>query len=217
MLEQDWVAWFMSWAGAAFDLSIVFLLLWKRTRLLGLGMAIFFHLTNHLVFNIGIFPYLSLALTGLFFPPAWPRRWLDHLAEKYPRRLGRIRVNWQQAFIGREVASAPIWQQTRTRLVFFLLAGIMTIHFLLPLRHHLYPGDVAWTEEGHRYAWRMMLRTKSGRGHFEVKDLATGESEKVFPTRIMRRKQSRKLFTHPDMILQYAHHLRTRPQRKGGR
>ncbi len=32
----------------------------------------------------------------------------------------------------------------------------------LPVRHYFIPGNVFWTEEGHRMAWRMMLRNKAG-------------------------------------------------------
>ena len=34
---------------------------------------------------------------------------------------------------------------------------------------HLYPGDVAWTEEGHRFAWHMRLKDKVGAARFLVR------------------------------------------------
>ncbi len=217
VIAQEWVAWFMSWGGALFDLSIVFLLLGKRTRILGLAMAIFFHLTNHLIFNIGIFPYLSLALTGLFFPPHWPRKWFDHLVSKYGGRFDRWQQRWRNRLATRPAQKRSIWQinQFYQLPICIGLALLLFVQGALPLRHHLFPGDVAWSEEGHRYAWRMMLRTKYGRGYFTVKDLSTGESERVSPRQELRLKQSRKLFTHPDMILQYAHHLRDQAAEEG--
>ena len=50
------------------------LLLVKATR--GWVMAIYFafHLMNHFMFNIGIFPWLAMAGTLLFLEPDWPRR-----------------------------------------------------------------------------------------------------------------------------------------------
>ena len=164
LVAWEGTAWFMAWGGALFDLSIVWLLLWRRTRLFGFALAVGFHFINLLVFNIGIFPYLSVALTALFFPPDWP---------------------------GRAVG----------------LSLLLALHVFLPLRHHLWPDDVAWTEQGHRYAWRMMLRGKQGRGYFSLVDRATGEEERVLPQQELSRRQARKLLTHPDMILQYAHHL----------
>ena len=88
---------------------------------------------------------------------------------------------------------------------------VVAFHVLFPLRHHLIPGDVAWTEEGHRYSWRMMLRSKQGFGTFLVKyqdSTGTERQQRIRPVDSLRAKQYRKMWTHPDMILQYAHHLR---------
>ena len=49
--------------------------------------------------------------------------------------------------------------------VFPVLASALTLLFL---RHWLYPGNVSWTEEGHRYAWHMKLRDKDCTATFEL-------------------------------------------------
>jgi hypothetical protein len=49
------------------------LLLWRRTRVLAYLAALAFHLTNWYLFNIGIFPWIMICATLLFFPPSWPR------------------------------------------------------------------------------------------------------------------------------------------------
>ena len=36
----------------------------------------------------------------------------------------------------------------------------LIVQILVPLRLHLYEGDVKWTEYGHKFSWRMKLRTK---------------------------------------------------------
>jgi hypothetical protein len=102
-----------------------------------------------------------------------------------------------------------MWQaapRNRT-LILSGLGVLMAMHLLLPLRHHLYPGDVAWTEEGHRYSWRMMLRSKIGFGKFKVVNQDTGEETIVRPRDYLSERQERKLYGHPDMILQFAHFL----------
>ncbi len=66
-LQLDWVHWCIAYVGILFDLLIVPLLLWKRTRLLGFIISIFFHLFNSVVFQIGIFPYMSIAFALFFF------------------------------------------------------------------------------------------------------------------------------------------------------
>ena len=78
---------------------------------------------------------------------------------------------------------------------------------LLSVRHHLYKGDVHWTEEGHRMAWQMMLRAKSGNGKYKVTNNVTKETEVVDPYDYMQRKQARKLFYSPDFIWQFSRRL----------
>ena len=66
------MVYLISYGGLLFDLLIVPLLLWRRTRPLAFLVALAFHLTNWYLFNIGIFPWLMIAATLLFFPPSWP-------------------------------------------------------------------------------------------------------------------------------------------------
>ncbi|MGH1437544.1 MAG: HTTM domain-containing protein [Lewinella sp.] len=216
LLAKESTAWIMAWTGAVFDLSIAFLMLNKRTWKFGFAFAVAFHLTNHLVFNIGIFPYLSVALTALFFPPDWPRKFVDFVRLRWTK-AEKWYLSWQLQL--KDIHSAPraYWQakpqwQNGLMIIFGLL---ICLHCALPLRHWLYASEVAWSEEGHRYAWRMMLRAKRGSGHFVVKNLASGEEERVNPRKELSAKQARKLWTHPDMILQYAHHLRDQALAEG--
>ena len=69
MLQQKWLHGFISYSGILFDLLIVPLLLWKHTRKWAFIASIVFHLFNSIVFQIGIFPYMSLALSLFFFEP----------------------------------------------------------------------------------------------------------------------------------------------------
>ncbi|MBK7335413.1 MAG: HTTM domain-containing protein [Saprospirales bacterium] len=207
LLAKEGTAWFMSYGGLALDLSIAFLLLFRKTRLFALGGALFFHLSNTLIFNIGIFPWLSLGLTALFFPPGLPRRWVAWLRGRF-LPIDRWAARWDA-----RVANAPdasSWHDTDQFKPYILAALVLLagFHLTYPLRHHLLKGPVAWTEEGHRFSWRMMLRWKSGHGHFVIVDPATGQKETIQPAKFLSKKQKQKLFTHPDMILQFAHYLR---------
>jgi hypothetical protein len=216
LVAKETTAWIMSWGGAAFDLSIVFLMLYRPTRILGFSLAIGFHLTNHLVFNIGIFPYLSIALTALFFSPSWPRSAVSFLAAGIPR-IAKWQLSWLEVVSTVQPHASRFWQQQKAsqKKISMGLVMLICLHCFLPVRHHLFDSDVAWSEEGHRYAWRMMLRSKSGTGHYIVKDLSDGSAERVYPRDSLSSKQARKLWTHPDMILQYAHHLRGQAQAEG--
>src|SRR5690606_6093054 len=88
-----------------------------------------------------------------------------------------------------------------------LLGAWMAFQLLFPLRHWLYPGDVAWTEEGHKFSWRMKLRDKGGHAVFYATDPTTGETWKVNKHKYLKRWQSRKMTGRPEMLLQFAHHV----------
>ena len=89
---------------------------------------------------------------------------------------------------------------------------LFSIYFLfqvgLPLRHHFYKGDVHWTEEGHRMAWQMMLRAKSGGIDFVVIDHDNRDTTRVNPGRYMSSKLRRVIATRPDMAWQFIQRLK---------
>lgn len=59
--------------GLVFDLSEGFLLLFEKTRPVGLFFGSMFHLMNSQMFYIGMFPWTMLATMPFFFPSDWPR------------------------------------------------------------------------------------------------------------------------------------------------
>lgn len=131
------------------------LLLWRRTRLAVFLVYVVFHTTNHFSFNIGILPGLTLFGTLVFFEPDWPRRiWRAltasaSVAAQEEKCSGRTNL----------AVTAPAAVPLRTRcLMSGLLAAWFSFQVLVPLRHLLYPGNVSWTEEGHRFAWHMLLQ-----------------------------------------------------------
>nr|WP_256534143.1 HTTM domain-containing protein [Lewinella sp. JB7] len=201
-------AYVMAWGGMLLDLLAPFLLLHRRLRWVALGLLVFFHATNHLIFNIGIFPYLSLVLTSMFFAPDWPLRFVGWLSER-SRIIARWREGWR-ARIGTRAPATIGWHPRPAALIF-----LVALHVFLPLRSYLFGSDVNWSEEGHRYSWRMMLRTKQGRGFFRVVDVDTQREEAVIPADSLREEQYQRMATHPDMILQFAHHIRDTRARRG--
>ncbi len=78
LLPTEPATWFFTWGGLLFDLTVVPLVAWRRTRALGLAMTLSFHLLNSRLFKIGIFPWAMLLWTLVWLPPHWPRRvWAD--------------------------------------------------------------------------------------------------------------------------------------------
>lgn len=178
------------------------LLLFRRTRLGVFLVYTVFHTINHFSFNIGIFPWLTLFGTLIFFEPDWPRRfWRAMTAREVP-----VEASAGHNGDARAVTAQAVAPRTR-RLVIGLLAVWFAIQVLVPLRHLLYPGNVSWTEEGHRFAWQMMLRDKTGLVDFTVTDPGSGRVWHVSLTDYLTPRQIRKMATRPDMILQFARYL----------
>ncbi len=194
----------MAQGGLWFDLLVCPALLWRRTRWLAVTASLGFHLTNAYLFHIGVFPWFMLLATTLFFEPDWPRR-LPWVGRWIDARLGPI-----------PAATDPVVAPGHPRRVLAMLLGWAVFQLAMPLRHHLYPGDVAWTEEGHYYAWRMKLRSKFGSARYVVRAPATGESWVVDPAAELSKWQVRKMVAKPQLIVQYAHHLARRWQAERG-
>ena len=187
-LQQKWVHKIVAYFGIFFDLLIVPALLWRPTRKIAFALSIFFHLFNSIVFQIGIFPYLSLAFTVFFFPP---------------QTIRNIFLKPKEVVI--DDTGQPL---KNGRWVLAILGCYFVAQLLLPLRHHMIKDDVLWTEEGHRMSWRMMLRSRSGTVYFKIINKKTGEESKVNLDDYLTKKQKRKVACYPDFTWQFAQYLK---------
>jgi vitamin K-dependent gamma-carboxylase len=204
IIKQDFVAWVMSIGGLIFDLSCAFLLAFKRTRKLGMGLAISFHITNVLIFNIGAFPWLSICLSLMFFPPSMIPRFLNWLETKWSF-WARRRHKYALRFEG--YGGAMDINPRKEKIMRAIFVSLVSFHLLVPLRHHLYDSNVNWSEEGHKFSWRMMLRGKVGTGAFIIKDSEGKVIDRVSGKDQLTSRQWRKMIGHPDMILQFGQYL----------
>ncbi len=85
LLTEDWVVAVAAYGVIALHIIGAPLLLFRRTRIYVTAVYFAFHLMNHFLFTIGIFPWLTMAGTMMFFDPDWPRqlwRWLKRLANR---------------------------------------------------------------------------------------------------------------------------------------
>lgn len=195
-LQQHWVHMVIAYFGILFDLLIIPLLLLKRTRFFAFLAAIFFHLFNSFIFQIGIFPYLALAFTIFFFE----RKKIHHLFLRF------------KPFYDKKEIIVPSYK--KPLLIFF---GIwFVIQLGLPVRHWFFQDDVLWTEEGHRLSWRMMLRAKTGRIQYKVVNKALPQDTIFIQNRdYLTQKQIYAMSSKPDMIWQFAQHLEKTYGEKG--
>ena len=200
-LEEESAVVVVGYGGLLFDLFVVPLLLWPKTRPWAFATVVFFHTLNKWLFDIGIFPVMMLAATLLFFAPDWPRKVCLFFA---PRSS--------------EEATPPASATSRfPGVTVAFLAIYVAVHVLVPLRHFLYPGAVNWTEEGHRFAWHMKLRQKRGAAIFVATDPTTGKTWKIDPSRYLSSKQTGRVGRWPDMCLQFAHFLARELREEGHR
>ncbi|MAS37141.1 MAG: vitamin K-dependent gamma-carboxylase [Anaerolineaceae bacterium] len=191
---EEWMAYLFSYGGLFFDLLIVPLLLWRRTRTPALIVATLFHVTNAHLFSIGIFPWFMIAATWILFGPDWLRHtplW----------KLGGVPPVDPDA-----VQPVPALNR-RQRWVAALLTLFVVWQVLMPLRHWLYPGYVSWTEEGHNFSWHMKLRGKDGDLTMYVFDKGTYTTEEVNLSDYLSYRQVSKMATRPHMVHQFAYYL----------
>ncbi len=219
LLDEPWAGETFSWAGAAFDLSIVPLLVWRRTRLLALGLAASFHVLNWIIFDIGIFPPMMLVATTVFLDPTWPRDFAARVraARGTRRRDGAAgdRPHDAPPLAAAAHASGPGGAHRCSRLLVGGLAVYVAVQLLVPLRHHLYPGHVGWTEEGHRFAWQMKLRDKVGVATYTAVDRRTGARWTLDPSDLVTPRQAQRASVRPDMLQQLARRLADRERERG--
>lgn len=193
-------AYSMSWAGFLYDLTIPAWLSWRRSRPFAYLVVLVFHAYTFVLFDIGMFPFIMTVCTTIFFDPSWPRR--------FARSTGGASLK-PPSLVGPGKAS-PL----RPALS-LLLAGYVCIQALLPARHWLYPGDVLWSEEGMRFAWKVMVREKNGAITYHVTQKDSGRSWQIDPLAYLEWRQYSDMSGQPDLIVQLAKHIAWDLQQKG--
>ena len=199
LLDYRATAYLFSWAGAAFDLSIAFFLLWRRTFLYAYAAVVVFHLLTAWLFPmIGVFPWVMMVAASIFLPAAFHARLLALSATLAPPEAP-----------GSSQAAALRRPMPALLALFFLFQA------LLPLRHLLHPGDLFWTEQGYRFSWRVMLMEKAGHATFYVSAPGMPGRTEVTNCEYLTPVQEKMMATQPDLILDFARHIAADYGRRG--
>ncbi len=207
-LEQPWLALdvlspLLSWGGALFDLTVVPLLMWRRTRSAAFGLACAFHVTNASIFGLASFPWMCIALTSLFLPPEWPLR--------VNQRLGLGAATARTGAVGRAESTAML-----SPVATLILSTYLLFQALFPTRPWWYPGDANWTEQGHRFSWHMMLRGKRGSARFFLQYPGEPQRTPVDIRPYLTPRQASRMSGNPDAIHQLARFLAQQHARVDG-
>jgi len=199
-LESEFGVYFFSYGGLIFDLGIGFMLIFRKTRLIGFCSLVIFHFFNSWMFTIGIFPFMMIAATVIFLEPDTPRNFIN----KYLPWFKQISI---------ELQPRPSRFQ---KLTIAFVAIYFFIQIFLPFRHWLYEGNPSWTEEGQRFSWRMKLREMTPcKLLFIATDVETGEKWPILLDKHLIKIQYDSMCFRPHMIIQYAHYLGKKMEETG--
>ena len=239
LFNFKWSAQLFSWCGALYDLSIPFLLLSKYTRPLAYLAVIAFHMMTAMLFQIGMFPYIMILSTLIFFPASFHQQLIDFFLKLFSFTTNRQlnspqpfkdkllllprdkksavegRVGSKQLAITNEKKKKKYANNNWNKISTYALITYISFQLLFPFRYLLYPGNLYWTEQGYRFSWRVMLMEKAGYVVFHVYDPETGKIEQVNNYKYLTKTQEKQMSTQPDMILQFAHFLKNKYQEKG--
>lgn len=144
------------------------------TALTGAGIACWFH------GGFSVVPFLcGLLVFGLLF-------WDFHKNPAEENDPGRIEV------------------PKKALLISTVLGLWAFVQITIPLRHYVIPSNPSWTEEGHRFAWHMKLRSKSCDLQFYIDDSETSSKVALDPANYLRPWQYEDMEDRPQLIAQYA-------------
>ncbi len=195
LMHQNWFHYAMSWSGMLYDLAIPFLLLYKKTRVFAFILVIFFHVFTRVLFPIGMFPFIMIVSTLIFFD-----------ATLHKKIIGVIRKMLSFSKSKTILVKESYAYQYR-KPVISLLIVFFVIQIVFPFRYLAYPGELFWTEEGYRFSWRVMLMEKMGISTFKIVNGKTGEFFYVDNKDFLSSFQEKQMGSQPDFILEYAHYL----------
>jgi hypothetical protein len=206
LMDKVWIAYFFSWFGAIYDLTIPFFLLNKRTRPYAYIAVIGFHVLTAILFPIGMFPYVMIISTLIFFSEEFHLKVITGI--KYALNFFKKKEQEEQRVVKR-------YKPAFKKILLFFFVSHFIIQVIFPLRFLMYPGNLFWTEQGFRFSWRVMLMEKAGKAFFYVHDPVTNQSGEVMMNNYLTPNQEKMMATQPDMILQYAQFLKKKYEQTG--
>ena len=196
LMQQEWFHYAMSWSGMLYDLFIPFLLLYKRTRMFAFVLVVFFHVFTRVLFPIGMFPYVMIVGSLIFFD-----------AKVHLKIISIIKSIFSCFKIKFTFTSGTAFTYPRQNLAVPIVLLFFVIQLLIPFRYALYPGELFWREDAYRFSWRVMLMEKKGYANFKVVNPEKDSFFYVDNSDFLSSFQEKQMSTQPDFILEYAHFL----------
>ena len=231
LFTYEWTAFAFSWGGAIYDLFIVFFLSMASTRIWAYMAVLGFHLMTAALFQIGMFPYIMILATLIFFSANFHESiirktqslfsYIKGQPDRHAERSRSIIIETRSLpnvpfdFAQGDKLKPKFGHNLSSKIVLGMLLIFMLIQIILPWRYLLYPGNLFWNEEGYRFSWRVMLMEKAGYTTFNIKDSKTGREGEANLCQYLTANQQKMMATQPDMILQFAHFLDQEYRKQG--
>ena len=197
LFQKKWVHYFMSWSGMIYDFCVPFLLLNSRTRFFAFLLVVLFHALTKILFPIGMFPYIMILSSLIFFSPNFH----DKIIILFKKVISLIKP------ISIEFKKVEFFRVTQQKPILYIVSVFFIFQFLFPFRYMLYPGELFWNEQGYRFSWRVMLVEKTAETTFRIVNPSNKKSITILNSDFLTEFQEKQMSFQPDMILEYAHYL----------
>ena len=201
LLQMEWVHYAMSWGGMLYDLSIPFLLMINKTRIIAFILVLFFHVFTLILFPIGMFPHIMIFSSMIFFSSNFHEKIIYQIRQVITKVSKKVKPKKI------EIETSDIYVIYKQNLTLFVVTSFFIIQILLPFRYQLYPGELFWHEQGYRFSWRVMLIEKIGYTNFKIRSPNDGTSFMVDSSQHLTPFQLKQMSFQPDFILEFAHYL----------
>ena len=201
LLQMEWVHYAMSWGGMLYDLSIPFLLMINKTRIIAFILVLFFHVFTLILFPIGMFPHIMIFSSMIFFSSNFHEKIIYQIRQVITKVSKKVKPKKI------EIETSDLYVIYKQNLTLFVVTSFFIIQLLLPFRYQLYPGELFWHEQGYRFSWRVMLIEKIGYTNFKIRSPNDGTSFMVDSSQHLTPFQLKQMSFQPDFILEFAHYL----------
>ena len=218
IFSDETLAAFLTHGGLIYDLGIVFLLLYKRTRLLGVVLVLIFNLFNHTILfdDIGLFPFLMICSSILFFNPEKVGKFLgfifmkgdykeEETAEEAAEEIQEVDELTDKDLLD----NSNVNWTTSKRITLVLIGSFILFQLIFPFRHHLLTDNPEWTGLGNHFAWRMKMQTRQmSESKWTMIDRKTGDKLDIELNTFLTTNQLIHISEDPYNYVHLAKHMR---------
>ncbi|KAH6946928.1 hypothetical protein HPB50_016174 [Hyalomma asiaticum] len=233
LTEEQVDSYVVHWGGFLLDLTMGFFMVASAVRPFGVLFCVLFNAMNSRMFAIGMFPYVMIALTTIFFDYSWPKKVaaiLPSCIQNMVPDLTPSRPDFSDCWYpGRRKVNVQCSRRAERRLcrwkvTAFLVSLHVILQLFLPYSHGITKGYNTWTQGSYGYSWDMMVHNwRPVHVKLVLYDNATHTAHFLDPearygkTRLpIKFTTSRRWHHQADMVVQFAHCIRDRVRQDYG-